>query len=346
MNRDHLVFAFLAFWFLTMLLPIAAKANPWFALNQAYTEVSKELSQPITKIPPGPILKVGITHPHVSLVVRRINEIYGTVLPETDTYNSVIKDYVMQFQAEKQINDDGIVGSQTRASLNVGPEDALKLIDQALQEWNTVSAKAMAPTKYIIVNIPSYELIAYEWSKEVFRSRIIVGTKKDQTPTMVSDAYSLKFNPDWTAPPGMRKDYAARWNAGERNYFEKNGVQVSYDANGRLRFWQPPSRSYLGDLKIELDNPYFVYLHDTNNPSKFSKSKRAMSRGCVRVQDYVKLAAWLSNTTEDSIQKKLGTGKTFWQSIDRIPVIVVYMLAYPGPDDTVGYFEDVYGRVK
>ena len=151
---------------------------------------------------------------------------------------------------------------------------------------------------------------------------------------------------DWTAPPGIRRSYTVKWNKGNKSYFSKNGIQIFYDANGKVHFRQPPARSYLGKLKIELDNPYSIYLHDTNSPNLFNKSVRALSHGCIRVQDYVKLAAWLSSSDESDIKQKISTHKTFWQKVDKMPVYTVYMLAYPNATGTVGYFNDVYRMIK
>ena len=49
----------------------------------------------------------------------------------------------------------------------------------------------------------------------------------------------------------------------------------------------------LGVLKFNFRNKYAVYLHDTNARWLFSKSDRALSHGCVRVQDWQHLANFL-----------------------------------------------------
>jgi murein L,D-transpeptidase YcbB/YkuD len=334
----------LVIFFCLFLITIeSASANPVSTLQQEYDVLEEQSFKPRTVIPDGPLLHLGIKHPNVVLLTRRINELYGTSLIEDDIFDSDLEYYVKKAQRDRSINDDGVVGPQTRNSLNIGPEESMRDIKQAINEWKTRLGDK-TPWHYIVVNIPSYELIAYENDHEVFRSKVIVGSIKNKTPLMATEAFSLKFNPDWTAPSGIRRSYAAKWNSGERDYFNKNGVQVSYDKNGRLKFYQPPSSSYLGKLKIELDNPYDVYMHDTDSPRLFNKSVRALSHGCIRVQDYQELAAWLAYTTEDEIAKKISTDKTFWESVNRVPVYTMYMLAYPGSDGTIGYFKDVYNR--
>ncbi len=318
-------------------------ASPIPELQGQYQKLLVQQNQPQTEIPDGPTLKDAITHEHVRLLTQRLNEL-GYHVDETNTYNNSIRQAVTQFQEDRSINADGVVGNQTRHALNVGPEEALKLIEQSLSEWQNRFA-AGEPNKYVVVNVPQYELIAYENGREVFRSRVIVGATATRTPMLTSNATSLKYNPDWTAPPGIASRYAQKYNSGNRAYFQKHGIRVS-TKNGRLHFYQPPSSSYLGDLKVELDNKDNIYLHDTNSPGLYDRSVRALSNGCVRVKDYLKLAAWLSNTSEQHIQSQINTGRTHWEKFEPVPVYMVYMLAYPDVDGTIGYFDDVYGNLR
>jgi murein L,D-transpeptidase YcbB/YkuD len=55
----------------------------------------------------------------------------------------------------------------------------------------------------------------------------------------------------------------------------------------------------LGVMKFNFNNPYAVYLHDTNQRYLFKNSFRALSHGCVRVQDWEKLAFYIARN--DSI---------------------------------------------
>jgi murein L,D-transpeptidase YcbB/YkuD len=46
----------------------------------------------------------------------------------------------------------------------------------------------------------------------------------------------------------------------------------------------------LGILKFNFPNKYDVYLHDTNQRYLFARNMRSLSHGCVRVQEWEKLA--------------------------------------------------------
>jgi L,D-transpeptidase YcbB len=57
---------------------------------------------------------------------------------------------------------------------------------------------------------------------------------------------------------------------------------------------QPPgSNNALGILKFMFDNSHSVYLHDTNAKVYFNRTNRALSHGCIRVQNPHQLAALL-----------------------------------------------------
>ena len=49
----------------------------------------------------------------------------------------------------------------------------------------------------------------------------------------------------------------------------------------------------LGAVKIDMPNPYSVYMHDTNQRNLFSDDYRFDSHGCSRVDNVRDLAAWL-----------------------------------------------------
>ena len=49
----------------------------------------------------------------------------------------------------------------------------------------------------------------------------------------------------------------------------------------------------LGNLKIDMPNPYAVYMHDTDTRQLFADDYRFDSHGCTRVDNVRDLAAWI-----------------------------------------------------
>jgi murein L,D-transpeptidase YcbB/YkuD len=116
------------------------------------------------------------------------------------------------------------------------------------------------------------------------------------------------------------------------------------------RFRQRPgTANSLGRVKFLFPNDFDVYLHDTPAAALFSQNYRALSHGCVRVQDPVKLAEYLlqgssrwdsariaeAMDAEEEKQVKLPSP---------IPVHLMYWTARVDEDGTVRFFDDIYGH--
>jgi murein L,D-transpeptidase YcbB/YkuD len=105
----------------------------------------------------------------------------------------------------------------------------------------------------------------------------------------------------------------------------------------------------LGIMKFNFRNKYSVYLHDTNNRGLFKNSMRAMSHGCVRVQQWDSLAQFLVRT--DTLSHK-GDSVRAWlareekRQVDlpkHIPIYLRYFTA-EGQNGTLVFFDDIYGE--
>lgn len=136
---------------------------------------------------------------------------------------------------------------------------------------------------YLIwVNIPSYLLRVYDTqSQEVLlESRVIVGASGSRTPVFNTDIVNIKFNPDWTPPPSLVRK-------GRR-----------YTASG--------PNNPLGQARFSANNNMNIYLHDTNDHSMYDRDNRALSAGCVRVEQWHQLSQILTGwdpTAVDDITK-------------------------------------------
>jgi murein L,D-transpeptidase YcbB/YkuD len=114
----------------------------------------------------------------------------------------------------------------------------------------------------------------------------------------------------------------------------------------------------LGIFKFNFNNPYSVYLHDTNQRYLFSKKNRAISHGCVRVQNWKQLAFYIAQ--QDSIAtegKKLSYNTdsiNTWISNKsrkrimvkkRVPLFIKYFTC-EGKNDEIIFYDDVYNEDK
>ena len=104
----------------------------------------------------------------------------------------------------------------------------------------------------------------------------------------------------------------------------------------------------LGVLKFNLQNPFSIYLHDTNSKGAFAKDNRFLSHGCVRLEKPVELAYMLAGDEIDVEAIKSGKKDTESKIIkldQKIPVFIVYMpVTVDG--QKVTFIKDEYGLIQ
>ncbi len=171
----------------------------------------------------------------------------------------------------------------------------------------------------ILVNIPSYELIAFEDGTPVFRSRVIVGKPETPTPRIDTVTSSVIFWPSWRPTPEMI-------------------------ASGEVpdRVFPPGPGNPMGSLAVTLDSRWGIAMHDTNQRHLFERVRRAFSHGCIRVERWETLAAWLLNREEDWIITMAVGPTTQRISTPRVPVLIRYLTYFPAADGTLQTYPDVY----
>jgi murein L,D-transpeptidase YcbB/YkuD len=111
----------------------------------------------------------------------------------------------------------------------------------------------------------------------------------------------------------------------------------------------PGTKNALGTLKLELPNKFNVYLHDTPGKVAFERDQRALSHGCIRVQQILPLAALAlggdRQTTLDDLNAAIAGGVTQQIKLnDPLPIYVLYWTAIALEDGTVAFRRDLYGR--
>lgn len=190
---------------------------------------------------------------------------------------------------------------------------------------------ALSSGRAILVNIASAELIAFEDGHEVLRSRVVVGAARTRTPQMTTFVTTARFNPPWYVPASIAPEIRAAGAVG----FQQVG--------GRLI--QPPGpNNPLGPLRIGLENSDGIFLHGTNQPGLFTRSARALSHGCVRVERVRELTAWLLDTPQASVDTMVASARTLEvHPLQEVQVALAYLTIWP---DRAGQFvvhADRYG---
>ncbi|MEM1131147.1 MAG: L,D-transpeptidase family protein, partial [Pseudomonadota bacterium] len=169
----------------------------------------------------------------------------------------------------------------------------------------------------ILVNIPSFELIAFEDGKPVLRSRVIIGKPRTPTPVMETETSVVRFRPTWTPTPRMvREGY-------------KPGTRPGGKGNP------------LGFLAIRLEPGMLIYLHGTNKPQLFDREKRALSHGCVRVEKWDEVAAFVLETDTEEVRRRAFGRRTHDRQTDNVPVIIGYHTEFPNAEGVMQTWADV-----
>ena len=175
--------------------------------------------------------------------------------------------------------------------------------------------------KAIVVNVPAFELIAFEDASPVMRSRVIVGTPRNPTPIVDTATSVVRFRPSWRPTPAM--------------------VASGEYADRR---WPPGRRNPLGLAAIRLGEGMLVYLHDTNRRGLFEREDRALSHGCIRVERWDAVIAWLLDWEIDAVHRAAEGGRTFDVATSGVPVLIRHHTRFPADDGTLERFPDLYGR--
>ena len=189
------------------------------------------------------------------------------------------------------------------------------VVDSTLQV-NLDRTRVLPPRgRFVLVNIASARLFMIEDGRVQDSMKVIVGKAEKQTPMLASMIHYATFNPYWNVPDDLVKELIAP-NVLRQGmpYLRDRGYEVVLNwsenapvldpskvdwraiAAGRemVRVRQRPGpANSMGNLKFSFPNGEGIYLHDTPNKELFEKNLRALSAGCVRLEDAERLAAWL-----------------------------------------------------
>ena len=304
----------------------------------------------------------------MKLVQKRLGEL-GYINASNDTAS--VKEALRKYQKQNGIPVTGKVGEKTVASLNKNDWEKYKRIAINLDRYKLLPDTL--PQKYIWVNLPGFYMQLWDSDTISILSKVVVGKPLTRTPVLNSKLTDMVTYPQWTIPtsiiekevlPGLKKD---------TNYLRKKGYSLINDKGEEVNAGSVNWRKYtkgipykvvqgsgddnaLGILKFNFSNKYSVYLHDTNQRYYFKNAMRALSHGCVRVQEWDKLARFLiqndsisalpsTNTFKsDSLKAFLARKEKHYIPVrSRLPLFIRYYTC-EGKDGKVKFYDDIYGE--
>lgn len=316
-------------------------------------------------------LKAGMKNPAVVLLRERLKATRD--LPAYYNRNDMLFDKaltqaVKSFQKRNGLNADGVVGKMTLQELNVPATTRVKQIVINMQRWMSLSHQLNG--RFVMVNVPDYELYAYDNNEKILTMKAIVGKPEAETPELQSQISRLVFNPYWNVPTKIAQNEIVKKAQQDPTYLETNRLKIlrtdgdnspeisqdevnwnSAKTDGfPYRFRQEPGiDNSLGVVKFEFQNSHDVYLHDTPTKELFNQDERALSHGCVRLEDPLALVDFLMNGSpdwdEDRLQNILGTERPKYVKAYRpTPIVITYITAWVDDAGAVNFRNDIYGK--
>ena len=291
--------------------------------------------------------------------------ISGDLAPDqaSGPYDDVVAESVKRFQLRHGLAATGTMTPRTLAALNVPVQKRIKQLEASLERLANMDFAF--GQRYVVVNLPATFAEAVEDDKVVRRYRVIVGKTEKPSPTLTAEITSVNLNPTWTVPPSIAKTEISAHMRKDPGYLSRMHMDVldvhdtpidprSVDWSGARTpnftvRQQSGTWNALGGVKIDMPNPYSVYMHDTNQRNLFSDDYRFDSHGCSRVDNVRDLAAWLVKDmpqwSRASIDAAIATGAR--QDIHlpkKVPVAWIYLTAWMTKDQTVQFRNDIYDQ--
>lgn len=322
-------------------------------------------------IPAGRTIRPGDDDERIPAIKQRLratgdlgsSDYYFESLSLDDSVERAVRNY----QRRNGLRVTGRVDRGTLVAMNISAAERLEQL--RLNRRRIV--ELMSPRvedRYVLVNVPAFELEAVEHYEVKQRHRVIVGREGRETPELKGQIKALNFFPFWRVPTSVATlDLIPRL-LREPEYLSQEGIRIydgSYDGTEipqsqinwgavdatRIRFKQDPGdRNALGLVRLDMSNEHGVYMHDTPMKNLFQQSARAFSAGCVRVQGVFDLAEWIAHyepgwDQPGQVRTVLDSGQPLDLQLTRpVPVIFAYITAWAEPNGQVNFRHDLYNR--
>ncbi len=284
-------------------------------------------------------------------------------VPDPKLYDSAMMVAVKLFQKRNGMEPDGALGKMTVTALNQSP---LNLMDKAAVNMERLRwlPDSLRDSEMILVNIANFHLDYLSKGDTIFSGKVIVGKQYHASPIFSAPMKYIVFSPYWNIPTSIAKNEIIPSIRRNPNYLRQKNMEV-VTHSGKLVDpstvnWSSKSFPYmirqkpggdnsLGLVKFMFPNKHSVYLHDTPSKSLFEREDRALSHGCIRLQNPEKLAKILlsedSSWTDEKIRQAMNQSKEQIVNLNReIPVVLLYLTFWADSRGQAHFRPDIYGR--
>ena len=293
-------------------------------------------------------------------------DVVNALLQASANKNS-LKRLVTQFNNEsseiiallKELNNKAVTLTSKR----------IKIISKAINDYRWLNS-VRKNSKLILVNIPSTNLQYYDKGIAQLNMKVIVGKYITPTVTLSSKLNQIIINPYWNVPRSIMVREMLPYLKNDPGYIDRNHLELRglnyktvnpYNVDWRnvdtvnFPYYIRQSTgcdNSLGVIKLDFDNPFGIYIHDTPEKSLFSLKNRFFSHGCIRMEKPIELAKFLLNNNKlalDTINLdncyKNPTPINI-QIQEKINVVVWYHLIEVDQQGNIRYYNDIYNKFK
>jgi hypothetical protein len=261
-----------------------------------------------------------------ALGVAGVANALGRLLPPFPQYDALVQAFARTPAADRERRD---------------------LLRVNLERWRWMPRQP--GDAHILVNVAAQDLLHVQPGAGPVRHRVIVGRPRTPTLQFSAVATGVVLNPPWVVPqsiirasvgPLIRSSPAAARARGYRWTGTGRALSVTQ---------APGSQNALGHVKIDMPNPYSIFLHDTPNRALFHREARALSHGCIRTEDVRDLAARMLEQVpgwdRTRIDAVIETRVTTLVPLDRpLPVHIGYFTVEVDETRQLIRHDDIYGR--
>lgn len=350
------------------------------ALLKLRAGAAKREAETVVQLPRGPSLKLGVDHPDVALLRKRlkIDAPAGSESLFDEQLDAAVKDY----QRQAGLHVDGVVGPGTRASLNgtdrsnvFGTDEQRLIVNMERWRWMPEDMGAM----HVWDNVPEFQARVVKNGRVIHQTKIIVGKPQTQTTIFSADMRNLVFGPEWGVPdsikvkeilPYLRPTYSTGlFSFGpvtDTRILERQNMRVVHNGRtvdaSKIDWSQVDIRRYsfiqaagpgnaLGAVKFNFPNKHAIYMHDTPLRDLFNRTVRAFSHGCVRVHNPARLAEVLLGEDRGwsaaRVRELMARGGNNEIALSKpIPVHLSYFTTVASDSGEVVSHPDIYGHDK
>lgn len=282
-------------------------------------------------------------------------------------YDAGLERAVAAYQGRVGLTPSGVANSRTLAMLNVPAAKRLRQLRSNRARIANLIAQ-LKTRRYVLVNIPAYELQAVEDGRVALFSRVVVGKPSTPTPEISASIRAVNLLPYWHVPQSIAQRALIPKIKSDIHYLDREHIRMFSSWGGAevdpqsVNWWSPQGQRFvfrqdpgpfnaLGVVRLDMPNREIVYMHDTPLKRLFNYALRPYSAGCVRVQRVLDLAAWLTKPAvgvgRGELTAMINAGRRETLKLaEAVPVFFAYLTAWATRDGTVHFRGDIYDKDK